>query len=454
MKGKQQVVLVVALYCMVSMLGFSFAGTETVVIDTTTPESLEIVQPTTEEDRSTEEQEAVSVAYNADGHELVVSYDSQLPEGLKMNLKYDKYLVGQDYVVMIHGPVNIRKGPSTSHAVLKKSYTNEKYKLIETVKGQYYGSFGTNDWHKIMYYSKGEERYGYVFGGIVAVRHYRFDNAFEKILEMDEMVHGENIAHINNIRSHKGYAPLYKGEFKEDDRKVLRYQSAPGYFEPSKDSEFRYLQDGRLLRVDGYDDDFYHVTTFDTKEQYYVPKKYVSFDRQLVNLSQIIVVDLENQNEIAFEKENGEWSVVSYAYATSGKLSKYKEPTDPGVYKAILKKDKFLYLDDETKEIAGYAPYAIRFNGGAFVHGFPVNYKLVKEEVVLQEEVLDEEGNIVQERLTTEKIIDRIDPGMIEYSSTLGTIPLSHKCIRNTTSHAKFLYDWIRIGEAVVIIEE
>lgn len=459
MKGVRQVMLVVTLYCMVNLLGVSFADTEAVVIDTSIPENLEMVQQMTEEEVVEEEvitdnEDITPVVYNADGHELVASYDDQLPKGLEKNLKYNKYLVGKDYVVMVNGPVNIRKGPSTSYGILRKGYTYEKFKLIETVKGQYYGSYGTNDWHKIMYYSHGEERYGYVFGSIVAVRHYRFDNAYEKILEMDEMVHGENIAHINNLRSYKGYAPLYQGKYSEDDRQVLRYQSAPGYFEASTESGFRYLQDGRLLRVDGYDDDFYHVTTFDTKEQYYVPKKYVSFDQQLVNLTQIIVVDLSNQNEIVFEKEEDQWNLVSYSYATSGTSTEHKEPTDPGVYKAIMKKDQFLYLDDETKEIAGYAPYAIRFNGGAFIHGFPVNYKLVKEEVVLQEEVLDEEGNIIQEKVTTEKIIDRIDPGHIEYSATLGTIPLSHKCIRNITSHGKFLYEWIRIGEAVVIIEE
>lgn len=451
--NRQLTMLCAALLLNVSVMS-SFGQTGTVVIDTSIPKNLENVKHYAKEEIITASEEIEKVVYNEDGHELVASYSQELPEGLASNLKYDKYLVGHNYVVMLHGAVNIRKGPSTDYAVLRKGYTNEKYKLLETVKGQYYGNFGTNDWHKIMYYSKGVEKTGYVFGSIVAVRSYDFDKAYAKILDMDEMVHGENIAHINNLRSHKGYAPFYKGKYKEDDRQVLRYQSAPGYFEASTDADFRYLQDGRLLRIDGYDDDFYHVTTFDTKEKYYVPKKYVSFDRQLVNLTQIIVVDLTNQNEIVFEKNDDQWSVISYAYATSGTLTEHKEPTDPGVYKAILKKDQFLYLDDETKEIAGYAPYAIRFNGGAFIHGFPVNFRLIKEEVVLQEEILDEEGNVIQEKVTTEKIIDREDPGMIEYSSTLGTVPLSHKCIRNTTSHAKFLYDWVRIGEAVVIIEE
>lgn len=454
MRGIQQVLLVGVLVCMTGVMNISFCNSETIIIDTSILEKLEIANQIVEEEVASETEAVEPVVYNADGHELVASYSEALPENLTVDLKYNKYLVGNDYVVMINGPVNIRKGPSTSYGVLRKGYTYEKFKLIETVRGEYYSSFGTNEWHKIMYYVNGEERYGYVFGGIVAVRHYRFEDAYNKILKMDEMAYGQNIAYISNFRSYKGYAPLYQGKYLEDDRQVLRYQAAPGYFEASTGSEFRYLQDGRLLRINSYDDNFYYVTTFDTNESYYVPKKYVAFDKQLVNMTQVLMVDLTNQNEIVFEKIDGVWTLVSYSYATSGTLTEHKEPTDPGVYKAILKKDKFLYLDDETKEIAGYAPYAIRFNGGAFVHGFPVNYKLVKEQVVLQEELLDEEGNVIQERVTTDKIVDRVDPGMIEYSPTLGTIPLSHKCIRNITSHAKFLYDWIRIGEAVVIIEE
>lgn len=472
MKCIKQLVLIGAICLVSGLASVSFASTEAIVIDTTTSEvsatteqeaEAEQILPSeanadTNESQSSEaetnEGEVEPILYNADGHPLIVSHNTTTPEDLKVALKYDKYLVGNDYIVLLNGPVNIRKGPSTSYNVIRRGQRYGKYKLIETVKGQYFKSSDTDEWHKIMYYSNGQALYGYVYSGIVAVRQYRFDAAYKKILDMDNMIHGENVAHISNYKNHNGYPPLYLGKHKEDDRAVLRYQAAPGYFEANLESGFRYLQDGRLLRVDGYDEMFYHVTTFDTKEHYYVPKKYLSFDSQLANLSQIIVVDLSNQNEIAFEKQEDGWAVVSYSYATSGTVSEHKEPTDPGVYKAIQKKDKFLYLDDKTKEIAGYAPFAIRFNGGAYIHGFPVNFRLIKEEIVEQEEILDEDGNVIQERITTEKIIDREDPGHIEYSGTLGTIPLSHKCIRNVTSHAKFLYEWIRIGEAVVIIEE
>lgn len=454
MKRMQQLRVLCMVLVLSSFTMMSYAGTQTIIIDTSIPDNLNSVKQAVKESVLSETEDIIPVIYNEDGFELVASHDSTLPEGLTWKLQYDKYFVGSDYIVMINGTVNIRTGPSTEYDVLRKGYTYEKFKLLETVKGQFYGKFGTNDWHKILFYSKGKEKVGYVFGNIVTVRQYDFDQAFEKIQQMDKMVHGENIAHISNQRGYRGYAPLYQGKYKEDDRNVLRYQSAPAYFEASLNSDFRYLQDGRLLRIDGYDEKFYFVTTFDTEEKYYVPKKYVSFDKQLVSLTQVIAIDLTNQNEIVFEKSNGQWSVVSYAYATSGALSEHKEPTDPGVYKAISKKDQFLYLDDETKEIAGYAPYAIRFNGGAFIHGFPVNYKLVKKITVEQEQIVDEEGNIVQEEITSVRIVDRVDPGMIEYSPTLGTVPLSHKCIRNSTSHAKFLYDWIRIGEAVVIIEQ
>lgn len=70
-----------------------------------------------------------------------------------------------------------------------------------------------------------------------------------------------------------------------------------------------------------------------------------------------------------------------------------------------------------------------RFNGGAYVHGVPVNY------------LYSEKG-------------ERITPPKIEYSKSIGTVPLSHKCVRNYTSHAKFLYDWYREDETIIIVIE
>jgi hypothetical protein len=96
---------------------------------------------------------------------------------------------------------------------------------------------------------------------------------------------------------------------------------------------------------------------------------------------------------------------------------------------AIQRRFKFLYYHDGTTDIAGYAPYTIRFSGGGYLHGVPRVYGK------------DEFGNLV-------------DPGHAESLRSLGTTPRSHMCVRNYTSHAKFLYDWVDIGSCAVIVIE
>lgn len=70
-----------------------------------------------------------------------------------------------------------------------------------------------------------------------------------------------------------------------------------------------------------------------------------------------------------------------------------------------------LFLKDGSSALGGYAPYASRFTNGAYIHGVPVNVPRT---------------------------------AMIEYSWSLGTVPRSHMCVRNATSHAKFILTELR----------
>ncbi len=174
--------------------------------------------------------------------------------------------------------------------------------------------------------------------------------------------------------------------------------------------------------------DFYKIITLTFEGNYYVPKKYISFNNSIEKLKKVIVVDRNNQNEGVFELIDGKWNIISYIYATTGEDAKFKEPTSLGYYMAIQTRDRFLYLDDITKKVGGYAPYAIRFSGGAYIHGVPVDVK-------------------------TELNVPVFQP-MQEYLFTIGSVPRSHKCVRNYTSHAKFLYEWIEIGKSAVVVIE
>ncbi|MGL5636936.1 MAG: L,D-transpeptidase, partial [Bacteroidales bacterium] len=62
---------------------------------------------------------------------------------------------------------------------------------------------------------------------------------------------------------------------------------------------------------------------------------------------------------------------------------------------------------------------ANRFSGGAYIHGVPVELPAT---------------------------------ALIEYSPTLGTSPRSHMCVRNATSHAKFIYDWAPVDATIIVV--
>lgn len=77
------------------------------------------------------------------------------------------------------------------------------------------------------------------------------------------------------------------------------------------------------------------------------------------------------------------------------------------------------YLADGFRETDRFAPYTNRSTNGAYIHGVSVN--------------------VPRESLT-------------EYSPPSGTIPRPHMCVRNTISHAQFVYDWAPANETIVSV--
>lgn len=230
---------------------------------------------------------------------------------------------------------------------------------------------------------------------------------------------------ISNYKDSNGKAPLYKGKSMDGDG-TLGGAAAPAYSDLGQLDEFDYLPDGTLVRIlEEEASGFVKVYSLKDKREYFVPEKYVELDRSLKEVNKVIVVDLRNQtiaalenrlNKTYFEGANKilktEWEIVSYSKCTTGKLGTYQQPTPEGFFYAIEKKPFFYYLKDGTNEIGGSEPWGIRFTAGAYVHGMSLG----------------------------------------EYSSAIGTVPLSHKCVRNYTSHAKFLYDWYEEDKTLVIV--
>jgi len=396
------------------------------------------------------------IKLNNEGYPLVDSYAYNPPERISLDdMTYNKYSIGYYYIVATNNAVNIRQEPTVTSPVIKSLGLYGKMNAFEKVKGQYFKTSDSDEWYRVYWYENEVIKTGYVYSKIVSLRTFRFELALEQIEHLESFFSTEKqMGKINNYKNYSGWAPRIDGG-DTDAFGNKRDQSAPLYDSYDAESSFRYLSDGQIFDIidDSYNMYYVYVPYYDAYG--YLPKKYVSTSNSVKELKQAIFVDVKNQNIFSLELLEDQWVVKSISFATSGKESEYKEKTVPGYYAAIQKKDQFLYLDDITKELDGYAPYAIRFNGGAYLHGFPVNFHWKTEKKLVSPEEFDEEGILTKEAVYEDiRIGGPIDPGHIEYSYTLGTIPLSHKCVRNPTSHAEFMYNWINLDQSIIIIAE
>ncbi len=257
-------------------------------------------------------------------------------------------------------------------------------------------------------------------------RYFQFNVMREKIDTAEKAAGKYRLTYIDNYKNRNGMAPKYKGG-EEDSLGNSRGASAPAYASIDQLDEFVYLADGTLVEILEEDQEYTLIGLVGTEQEYSVPSRYVASKDALKDLKKAIVVDRTNQNIATFEKEKDNWNITSYSMATTGKVGDYHQPTPLGYYYAIEKKPKFFYVKDGTDKIEGYAPYAVRFTAGAYIHGVATSYKYT------------ESGT-------------KIDPGIHEFSNSIGTVPLSHKCVRNYTSHAKFIYDWYEHGKTIVIV--
>lgn len=359
------------------------------------------------------------------GFEILEKYFTVIPGKLEQNFIYDRYDVAFDYVLAMSDNINIRSKPSLNSAIVAKAHSFEKLNVIAKVKGQYLDSFGDNIWYEIMWKEGSEQKKGYIFGKLAETRTFRFDEMISAVEEVKTEVDGKLTAYIANYKDRNGKAPLYKGSNTDAFGKGA-YQSAPAYTGASTDSDFRYLPDGTLIILLEKTEKFYKVNVPGIGDEYYVPIQYVSGLNPINKLYQVVVIDAANQNEAVFQYYKNKWQLVSVTYVSTCSQDMLLEEGKPAVFKVIDKKEKLEFLNSDGDDAAGYAPYALRFSGSSHIYGVPVEYE-IKDGVVS-------------------------DPGTTEYIYTLGTLPRTKWGIRNYTSHAKFLYDWLLESESAVIV--
>ena len=353
-------------------------------------------------------------------------YSSTLPEGINDAVQYTQYDFSFDYfLVTADNGAQVLETPVPDSVAVASVGNLDKVSLLQRVESDEFR--GSNIWYRIGFWDGSKTGEGYLHSTEGTPRIFRFDRMLDAVNALKQQVSQGPLNFVSNYKNQNG-APPRKGDAAVDEYGYRVYHSAPAYTQADTNGVFRYIPDGMLLRILDETGNFYHVNVPTFNGDYYIPQKYIAPDVTLSRLNHVVVVDRTNQNQAVFEVAGDSLSLISYTLSTTGFPGEFSFETTLGSYKAIEKKDKFEYLKSNSPDIAGYAPFALRFTGGAYIHGVPVAYK-------------EQDG-------------EKVDPGHTEYLHTIGTFPRSNMCVRNYTSHAEFLYNWMDYQNGAVIVIE
>ncbi|MDD3969325.1 MAG: L,D-transpeptidase [Proteiniphilum sp.] len=259
-------------------------------------------------------------------------------------------------------------------------------------------------------------------------RHFQWEKIKEKIAQIENAVaDGGNWGVLSNYKNQNGEAATITGFVRDEYKRVSdqfgveRYQSAPLYAASDEGELQRYGRDGWLVKIPDSDStEMVRVQGVSFEGEYLVPNRYLQVWGDTIRIDKVVVVDVTHQHISLLEKRDDTWYILSMNPATTGMHKPpHAQETPTGIFAIQEKKEKMYYVRDGTSQIAGYAPYASRFTNGAYLHGVPV--QLPRKSI-------------------------------IEYSVSLGTTPRSHMCVRNASSHSKFIYDRATVKESVLVV--
>ncbi|KAB3534886.1 L,D-transpeptidase family protein [Alkaliphilus pronyensis] len=357
---------------------------------------------------------------------ILHEYNTKLPNTIIDSRQYTQYNISYDYfLITAEEGADVLENPTPDGNIVANVENLQKVSLLQRVEGK--EEEASNIWYRVGFANGSQVNEGYVHSTEGVPRSFRFNRMEEAVNQLKQQVAEGELHYISNYKNENG-APPQKGEEAIDQYGYRVYHSAPAYDRADTNSDYRYIPDGMLIRLLGEDGDFYHIGVPTFGGEYYVPKQYIDTEKSFNQLKHVVVIDRDQQNQAAFEVKDNGLNLISYTLSTTGLPGEFSFETTLGSYKAIVKRERFEYLKNGTQEIAGYAPFAIRFTGGAYIHGVPVKYE-------------EENG-------------EKVDPGIIEYLHTIGTFPRSNMCVRNYSSHAEFLYNWMDIEHGAVIVIE
>ena len=347
--------------------------------------------------------------------EYVEIYNDTRPDKIDFNFAFDKYvLIDKDIYVFAKKQLNYREMPMVNPKVLGKLKPHQTLKTTALVDND-----GVK-WYEVV---TKDDNLAYIRSDLVIKREYNFKNAVEKAEKLNKFIE----KYKGNIKIISKYVPLIEEKVNKKDKFGNRESQSVRVYIDEKKTSYINLPDRSLFTIiDETDNDYIILTSaYGEDTLYYMPKKknkrYIKESNIEEIINKFIFVSKHSQNQITYERnvETNRYNILTTGYVTTGRDSEHGYSTPSGEFLVAITKPVMKYTSDiEKDKIIGEALYAIRFSGGAYLHGIPYTYEPVK--------------GIKERKKHT--------------ASKLGTYPLSHKCVRNQDDMVKFLYEWIGVS--------
>ena len=357
------------------------------------------------------------------------------PKNIKLNLKYSKNAPkSSDNFVFVKSSSNLKKAPNNaSENVDVLKYKDKPELLFEMTSS-------TVAKNETWFYVKNNKE------NVISEGFLSADNGIKRGFywrEIGEKINLINTFIVNSNREKKdlyvisAYVPLSKSYYSPVDKFGNRAtQSVKGYLKSSLEGEYINLPDQTLFKKLSETKDYIELETPFYGGSYFVKNKEKSFKKIDLKekVNRYVSIDTQSQSEVALErnKETDQYEVITYSLVTTGKDNGYSSYDTPhGVFMVAHTRTYMMFTrnlrETETltsipkglragrnQVVSGEAPYAIRFSGGAYLHGIPGPIGASSE----------------SKWYTAAKI---------------GTYKESHKCVRHYDDQIKFLFDWLSV---------
>lgn len=267
----------------------------------------------------------------------------------------------------------------------------------------------------------------YVERNKVTLRELREEKALLEINKLNAFI-SKNLALGKDIVKLNAYAfdqRIDKSNIGRDSKGNRVLHGIRAYSNKELKGAWLYLADRQILTIEDNNrkNNWIKISIANDEEKLYVPRKdfvFSRFPRINKEIDKFILIDNLNQNMLVYERKGNNWDLLKTSLISTGfdnGRNSFKTPN--GVFLVSNLKDNMLYKNrDKNNNVKkGQAPYAVRFSGGNYIHGIPV------------EEDINERREMIVRKWREE---------------LLGSYPLSQGCVRNKDEVAKYIYNWIR----------